>query len=759
MDHRLLHYHHDNDKNNKNHKHITDDDLNSFILQQEKNNKKINNYIENAVELSERGETKQASRKYKIAKEAILANLTHQTKQNIKQITKNRPQTAFARLERKKKINRKNTTSNNNADNIIIKSTNISKSIEAKKLNKLKCKYLPINKNGLNIRYLKTLKGQYFPCDQAHANFLHKKFVKINKNWQSKLQLKLSIADEAIAAFELLNNDDDQKAEEILLKAFRLEKELLQTSNHEILARTLHNLGCLKATQNQFKEAENYFSRALQMRKCVFKTSQKPYRSSKNDEEETLSEVNHIEIAESLNDLGCVRLSLNVPTEECEKDLHRALKMRERILHPLDPLITESYFNLSMSNLKGGRRSNALSYMRKCLLLRKRNRDTAGVIKCSMALSDICGRDLHLYREALDLLLNASTLQQDFFNDILVEAEIFHRISRLHFSHQKYELAKEYGQRAIEKIKLISTQQSRVYQITILNDMKLIEMRLEAKRLYLEKLELEKRLREGHAGRKKKKKKKKRRKKKRSVSPKRRNNRGRRNNKSRSRSPKKRSQSPRKRRSPSPKSKNRRIYSRPMTAHHNRKKITYNKRRPQTSGPNRKRLNRALKFSASPSNRKHHRSIESLGSSLPSGTLSQFTMSTELSSQSIIRDKKKKPMSADAMRKKENRNFEKNMQLARKRYEHAEKERIKKEEEDKKRKEEEEKDRQNSNGPKINKTKYILKKNKQNDIGNMVWISAPQIIIKPPGYVNSDTSFILRSNLTSGEESSELVQW
>ena len=134
-------------------------------------------------------------------------------------------------------------------------------------------------------------------------------------------------------------------------------------------------------------------------------------------------------------------------------------------------------------------------------------------------------------------------------------------------------------------------------------------------------------------------------------------------------------------------------------------------------------------------------------------------MSTELSSQSIIRDKKKKPMSADAMRKKENRNFEKNMQLARKRYEHAEKERIKKEEEDKKRKEEEEKDRQNSNGPKINKTKYILKKNKQNDIGNMVWISAPQIIIKPPGYVNSDTSFILRSNLTSGEESSELVQW
>eukprot|EP00944_MAST-04C_sp_MAST-4C-sp1_P004966 g4966.t1 len=679
-------------------------------------NEKINGYLEDAMRLSERGADKEAFRKYNVAKNTIFDNLTAKVKQNMRNIEKRikvgRPQTAYGRLERKTKMNHNRILSNvdksTDGPEEQVPSINIKTFLKKKNLGRLKCKYLPVRDDGMVSSYLKDLKRQQFPCDEMHSRFLQGEMQKMIREWQKNLQLKSALAEEAIAAFEMVNNDSYEKAERMLLKTLNIQQNLLKVNNHEMIARTLHNIGCFYASTHKFKEAESYFTRALQMRKRIFTNSQIPY--SPNAARPDNIEVYHIDIAESLNDLGCVRLSLNLPTALCEKDLTRALQMREFLLHPLHPLITESYFNLSISNLKGGRRVEALKFMRKCLQLRKRNRDNAGVIKCSIALADIYSRDLHLYRQALDLLLSAVTLQQDFFSDAVVEAEIFHRVCRLHFSHQKYTLAKEYGHRAIEKIQTVNTQRSRAYEVIIKNDVSLVVRRLETKRLYQEKLDLEKRMREGRSSERKKRMKKKKRKKGSIIKKKKK--------------------------------------LRPISAHPRLKGTSTPKsqskrrRRPQTSNPRKRSMeNKDFK-------NRVNKSIESLGSALPSGTLSDFTISTNLSSLSLSQKKRKKCREGKNNRKTREKAHIRDMEIARRRYRNAEKARLENEKE------------RNCNETKeksslVNKRKYLIQKSKHHEIGNLVWISSPTSIVKPPGYVKSDTSFILRQSY----KPNELVQW
>ena len=65
---------------------ITDDVFNANESTIKLLDAKINNFIENGIELSEIGNNKEAFQKYKRAKETILANFNDDTKQKIKQL-------------------------------------------------------------------------------------------------------------------------------------------------------------------------------------------------------------------------------------------------------------------------------------------------------------------------------------------------------------------------------------------------------------------------------------------------------------------------------------------------------------------------------------------------------------------------------------------------------------------------------------------------------------------------------------------------
>ena len=187
---------------------------------------------------------------------------------------------------------------------------------------------------------------------------------------------------------------------------------------------------------------------------------------------------------------------------------------------------------------------------------------------------------------------------------------------------------------------------------------------------------------------------------------------------------------------------------RPLSAHPRLKGtsapklLSKKRRRPQTSNPSRRNVERkGLKNDV-------NRSIESIGSALPSGTLSDFTMSTNLSSLSLSEKKQKKCRQGKNSRKTREKAHIRDMEIARQRYRSAEKARLESEKE------------KDCNKAKeqlslVNKRKYLIQKSRHHEIGNLVWISSPSSIIKPPGYVKSDTSFILRQS----SEPNELVQW
>ena len=88
------------------------------------------------------------------------------------------------------------------------------------------------------------------------------------------------------AASSYSKNNEFKKAEFYLQRALEIQKKILK-SNHPHIANSLNNLGSAYCNTRQFKIAENYYQQALQIREEIF-------------------ESNHPEIANSLNNLGSV---------------------------------------------------------------------------------------------------------------------------------------------------------------------------------------------------------------------------------------------------------------------------------------------------------------------------------------------------------------------------------------------------------------------------------------------------------------------
>ena len=432
----------------------------------------VDKLLEQGTNNHERGEFRTSIQKFIKARDIIDKNLGSFASRKRDRSKHNRPRTASARLEAR------SDSCSGGQHNVTWKSA---------RLEAMKRTYLPVleNVDGSSIqeRSLDAMKAHYLPVISMQQE--EEEFILNNPSWRRELQLKCTVAEGALAALEL-NKAEDEKAEKRLLKVLQSQQNIMAEEgirNHQTIATTLHNLGCLRASQNKMEDAEKYFTRALQMRKVSCGGS------------------DHVDIAESLNDLGCCRLSMGkVPAKDCEKDLLRALEMRQKLLPKTHALITESKCNIAVCKLKYGDRSGALDTMREGLALRTRSRDISGIIDCSIALAEMYGRDKHLYHEAFDLLRNSLWMFQDFKgDDHHGAASIMHKLMRLSYAHQHYSAAKDWGTRAIETCMIVPTSLTRAYRHAIETDLRLVDMRLEAKRLHQERLELARRMAEGRA--------------------------------------------------------------------------------------------------------------------------------------------------------------------------------------------------------------------------------------------------------------------
>ncbi len=443
-------------------------------------NREVDELIEAGHNAHERGEYIRSIQNFKDAREII---------DDLNPGRRKRPQTAAARLQRDATPAKKRFVPPSYAPLEGAERKNISFLSPSKiRSAKTKLKLLPVidSESEGRVTRLKHLKSNMLPIqsvNESKCEDLSKIFA--NRAWRKELQLKSAAAQSAEAALEL-NKAEHEKAEKLLFKVLKQQQNLMaeeNVRNHPIIACTLHNLGCLRSSQARVQEAESFFMRALQMRKACYRLNEE-----------------HLDIAESLNDLGCCRLTLGRPGSDCENDLLRGLHMRQSLLPKTHSLITESMCNVSLCAFKMGQRGRALKLMKEALHLRRRSGDLAGTIDCSIMLADMYGRDVHLYGKALALLRESLGMLQDVKEDDHYGfASIMHKIARLHFANMKYDKAKSWAERAIGMCNTKSSSLTRAYIFAIEMDLKLIDARLEAKRLYQERLDLAKRLAEGWA--------------------------------------------------------------------------------------------------------------------------------------------------------------------------------------------------------------------------------------------------------------------